>query len=92
MKKDPEDPEESGNTNGILCDILDMEKDNSKPPTWFDLRLDLLSDVSVEELIKASQGENGEISKTAELDDLVNKGLSKKTKQKTKWAINIFSE
>lgn len=67
MKKDPEDPEESVNTNGILCDILDMEKEQtSKPPTRFDLRLDLLSDVSVEELIKASQGENGDISKTAE--------------------------
>lgn len=47
MKKDPEDPEESVNTNGILCDILDMEKEQtSKPPTRFDLRLDLFSNVS----------------------------------------------
>lgn len=84
MKKDPEDPEESVNTYGILCDILDMEKDNGKPPTRYDLRLDLLSDVSVKELREASQWENGEISKTAELEDLVKKALSKKTKQKTK--------
>lgn len=55
MKKDPEDPEESVNTYGILCDILDMEKDNGKPPTRYDLRLDLLSDVSVKELREASQ-------------------------------------
>uniref|UniRef100_A0A8W8KHY1 Uncharacterized protein n=1 Tax=Magallana gigas TaxID=29159 RepID=A0A8W8KHY1_MAGGI len=49
------DLEESVNTDGILSDILDMEKQNSKPPTQFDLRLDLFSDVSEEELLEASE-------------------------------------
>lgn len=55
----------------------------------------MFSDVSEEELIEASQGvENMErflkpLNK-AELDNLVKKGLSKKTEQKTKWAIYLF--
>nr|XP_034336132.1 uncharacterized protein K02A2.6-like [Crassostrea gigas] len=37
-----------------LQKFLYMEKQNSKPPTQFDLRLDLFSDVSEEELLEAT--------------------------------------
>lgn len=75
---------------------MDLEKENTKKQPNFDLRVGVFSDISDEELVKASQDieekENTERFpqlNQKDLDKLVKKGLSKKKKnpeQKSKWA------
>lgn len=47
--------EEELNTDDILRDILDLEKENTKKQPNFDLIIDVFSDISDQELVKASQ-------------------------------------
>ncbi|XP_060608497.1 zinc finger MYM-type protein 2-like [Ruditapes philippinarum] len=63
----------------------------------FDLKSDLFSDISDEELLKATQlieqNEPARFSvplKQSDLDNLVKSGLSSKTEKKSKWAVNMF--
>ena len=90
-------------TDGILSDILELEIENSnnlqssisqKP--CFDLKCDLFSVISDDELIKVSHiaAETDkrfiEPLHQSDLDELVRRWLSKKTESKSKWAINLF--
>ncbi|XP_062583947.1 uncharacterized protein KIAA1958-like [Saccostrea cucullata] len=90
--------EQENNTDGILSDILDLEREHPKKQPNFDLKVDIFSDISDEELVKATQDIEGKenIERFArlnqeDLDNLVKKGLSKKTEQKSKWAMTLFT-
>jgi hypothetical protein len=92
-----QEPEDAQNTDGILSDILDLEAETGKIQNKadFDLKMVPLSDISDEELTNASQDvENIERFlkplNQEELDELLKKGLSKKTEGKARWAISLF--
>ncbi|XP_062573148.1 zinc finger MYM-type protein 2-like [Saccostrea cucullata] len=90
--------EQENNTDGILSDILDLKREHPKKQPNFDLKVDFFSDISDEELVKATQDIEGKenIERFArlneeDLDNLIKKGLSKKTEQKSKWAMTLFT-
>ena len=49
------DESESVNTDNVLSDVLDIEKENPNMMPNFNLKSDLFSDISDEEIVNASQ-------------------------------------
>ena len=89
------DKRESVHTDNVLSDVLDIEKENPNMMPNFNLKSNVFSDISDEEIVNASQDvENIERFlkplQQNDLDDLIRKGLSKNTESKCSWALNLF--